>query len=88
MAAIDTIVSSPSISTCVGGEAVTPSDSAELTNVTTSIYIGGAGNLAVVMQDGSAFTLVALPVGTMLKNFRAKQVKSTGTTATNIVALW
>ena len=68
------------------GEAATPHDTNELTLASRAIYVGGAGALALVLVSGDAVTLSGVPAGTMLR-VRAKQVKSTGTTATNIVAL-
>lgn len=55
-------------------------------NLTSAIYVGGAGVVAVVFQDDSVveFTCIAgqlLPVN-------AKRVNSTGTTATLLVALY
>lgn len=67
------------------GEAVTPHDTNELTYASRALYVGTTGNLAVVMVDGTALTLSSVPVG--LHPLRVKQVKSTGTTASNIVAL-
>ena len=67
------------------GVAVTPSDSTILTT-TKMLYVGGAGALAVTFADGSALTLAAVPVG--FHPLQVTQVKSTGTVATNIVALY
>jgi hypothetical protein len=68
--------------------AVTPSDTLDLTTVTRWLYIGGAGNLAVVMfGTGTNLTLTGLLAGTLLP-MRVSRVKATGTTATNILALW
>jgi len=70
--------------------AVTPSDTDNLAQITRKIYIGGTGNLAVIMTGDVTNTPVvfsALPVGTVL-DIRVKRVMSTDTTATNIVALW
>lgn len=67
-------------------EAVTPHDVNELASVTRALYVGGAGNVALVMADGTAATLTAVPVGALLP-IRVRQVKATGTTATNLVGL-
>lgn len=64
--------------------AVTTSDTAA--NIFTRLYIGGAGNVAVVTEAGNTVTFSAVPVGTFL-DIRVKQVLATGTTATNIVGL-
>lgn len=69
-----------------GGEAVTPHDTNELTNVSRALYVGTTGNVAVVMRDGQSLTITSVPVG--WHRMRVKQVKSTGTTASNIHAFW
>lgn len=70
-----------------GGEAVTPSDSADLTNESRGLYVGGAGNVAVTMKDGTPLTFVGVPAGSLLP-IRVSRVKATNTTATSIVALY
>jgi len=68
--------------------AVTPNDSTDLSGgVTRGLYIGAAGNVAVLMADGSAVTLTALAVG-VTHPIAVSRVKSTGTTATSILALY
>jgi hypothetical protein len=64
--------------------AVTTSDTAP--NIFTRLYIGGAGNVSVVTENGDTVTFVAVPVGTQL-DIRVKQIRATGTTATNIVGM-
>jgi hypothetical protein len=67
--------------------AVTKSDTTEL-GPTRALYIGGAGNVAVMMQgDDAAVTFTAVPVGTILP-ISVRRVMSTDTTATNIVAIY
>lgn len=72
-----------------GAVAVTPSDTARVSK-TTGIYVGGAGNLAVVMGgEGAAAAGVvfqAVQVGEVLP-ISVIKVLATGTTATNIIAL-
>ena len=74
---------------------VTPSDTAPLPFITNRIWVGTAGNVAVVMMNASgasgppllaATTFSAVPAGTML-SIRVKQVMATNTTAIGIVAL-
>lgn len=65
--------------------AVTPSDSAETFG--SALYVGGAGNVALVTEYGDAVTFSGIQAGTTLV-LRFKQVKSTNTTATNLVRLW
>jgi hypothetical protein len=65
---------------------ITPNDSTVFAQ-TRGLYIGGAGNVAVVMADGTSATFNALQVG-VIHPLSVKQVKATGTTATNIVVLY
>jgi len=68
--------------------AVTPNDSEELAYLTRALYIGVGGNLSVKLRDDStAVVFVGVAEGTVLP-LQVKQVMATGTTATNIVALW
>ncbi len=72
------------------GTAITPADGTTLTTIPRALYIGGAGDVAVLMaNDGTdtPLTFSNLPAGTVLPA-RVKEVRATGTTATNIVALW
>lgn len=66
--------------------AITAHDSNELTYITKAIYVGGAGDLAVTMFNGDTVTFAGVPAGTTLP-IMVKLVKSTNTTATNIVGL-
>lgn len=69
-------------------EAITPDDATQLTRLPRAIYIGGAGDLIVQGQDDTTdTTFVGLSAGQVL-DIRPKFVKATGTTATNIVALY
>jgi hypothetical protein len=74
--------------------AITPSDTDELPMITRAIYVGGAGDIAVILADdtpvgssGSSITLKAVPVGTVLP-MRVRQVWSTNTTATLLIGLY
>ena len=67
-----------------GAAAVTPNDSTDLNEITTSIYVGTAGTLKVTMVDGSVVTYGAIAAGR--HPLRVKRVWATGTSATNIVA--
>ena len=63
------------------------SDTADLTNgICRALYIGVTGNVKVTMPDGTAVTFTGAPVGVL--PVKARRVWSTGTTATNIVALY
>lgn len=66
--------------------AVTPHDTNEITPP-RALYIGTSGDVAVIGRTGAAVTLKAVPQGTVLP-IRPKIVKSTGTTAADIVALY
>ena len=69
--------------------AVTPSDSAAVGagGYCVGLWVGGAGNVAVVLASGVSVTFTSVPAGTLLPIYVTK-VKATGTTATNIVALY
>lgn len=69
------------------GAAVTKSDATVLPP-TRAVYVGGAGDLAVIfVGDTAAVTLSSVPAGTLLP-IQVNKVMSTNTTATNIVALY
>jgi hypothetical protein len=71
----------------VSAAAVTPSNTADLNPIARGLWVGGAGNLSVILaNDDSAVSLLAVAAGTHLNMF-VKRVRVTGTTATNIVAL-
>lgn len=67
-----------------GGAAVTPSDAAMLAP-NRALWVGGAGNLVVVMADGQSLTLNNASGWMPLA---VSKVMATGTTATGIVALY
>jgi hypothetical protein len=66
--------------------AVTPSDVLNIGPATRALYIGGTGNLTVLMAGGQTVLFTALPIGWY--PISVTRVFSTGTTATNIVAVW
>jgi len=68
-----------------GAVAITPSDSTDLVSPGT-LYLGVTGNLVVTVRDGGDVTFSNVPVGFFPVN--VSRVKSTGTTATSIVALY
>ena len=51
------------------------------------LYVGGAGNVAVTTLGGDELIFNAVPVGTVLA-VQVSKLKSTGTTATLVNALW
>ena len=71
--------------------AVTPSDTALLqyngvTALAKSLYIGVSGDVALMSDDGNHIVFKSVPVG--LLRVSSTQVMATGTTATNILALY
>jgi hypothetical protein len=68
-----------------GAVAVTPSDSTTIP-VTRSLYIGVAGDLAVVMADGQSVTFNEVAAG--IFPIQVTKVMATNTLATDIVALY
>lgn len=66
--------------------AIAPSDVTDLTAVTRAIYVGSAAGNIVAIINGVAITFVAVPIGIL--PIQASRVNSTGTTSTNLVALW
>mgnify|MGYP003142377500 FL=1 len=69
-----------------GAASITPSDGADLAFVARALYVGGTGNIKIDTPNGDTVTFNAVPVGIL--PVRANKVYSTGTTATNIVALY
>jgi hypothetical protein len=66
---------------------VTPNDSTDLAiGFTRGIYIGGTGNLSVVMIDGQTITFPSVGAGSILP-LCVSRIRATNTTATNIIAL-
>jgi hypothetical protein len=66
---------------------VSPSDSADLPFMPRALYVGTAGTLSVLLIDGATtVNLGAVAAGTLLP-LRVNRVRSTGTGASNIVAL-
>lgn len=69
-----------------GAFLITPNDSTNLTQQTTGIYAGGAGNIKVDMINGDTVTFV-VPAGVVLP-VQVRKVYSTGTTASGVVGLY
>lgn len=74
-------------SPAMDGEMVTPSDAASLQQVTRAVYVGNGGTLAAEMASGAQVSLANVPGGALLP-LRLRAIRSTGTTASGLVALW
>lgn len=70
-----------------GAFSITASDSDDLSQVTRGIYVGTSGNLAVIMADDTEVTFNSLSAG-IVHPLRVKRVKSTSTTASNILGIY
>lgn len=71
-------------------EEITKSDTVDFTKgngVARGIYVGGAGDVAVVHPDDTVTVFESVPAGTILPVF-AKRVNSTSTSASKMVALF
>lgn len=75
------------ISPARGGVTVTPSDATELPQISRALYIGQGGDVSVTLADGDVLVFEAVPSGSLLP-IRAGTVRSTGTSASGILALW
>jgi len=73
--------------------AVTPSDTVNIAAVTGGnnngcvLYVGGTGNVKVLTVGGDEVTFTGVQAGTFM-SIQVLRVFATGTSATNIVALW
>ena len=77
-----------SIASSGSAAAVTPNDSTDLTGgVTRGLYVGVSGDVNVDMEDGETVLFTAMAAG-IVHPLRVLRVRSTSTTATNIVALY
>ena len=66
---------------------VTPDNDNDLSFVTRGIMVSVSGDVAVTTKAGNDVTLPALAAG-IIHPFRVSRIKSTGTTATGILAVW
>ena len=67
--------------------AITTSDTAELAYLPRGIYVGVGGDLNVDMLTGGTVLFKNVPTGAVLP-IRVKRVRTTSTTATNMVGLY
>lgn len=69
------------------GAAITPSDGTDIAGgVTDAVYVGGAGVVAAVFQDGSIANFTAVAGATL--PLKVRRINSTNTTATLLNALY
>lgn len=66
--------------------AITKSDTTTFSPAIRQVYVGGAGDVTVVTEDNVTVTFTGVPAGATIGPFFVKQIKSTGTSATNMVA--
>jgi len=70
--------------------AVTPNDSIDIPTTAKAIYVGTTGDIKVELAGdnvGVATVFKTVPAGAFLP-IRARRIWATGTTATNIVAMY
>ena len=67
-------------------EAVTPSDTADLTVSVRALYIGTTGDLAIYNGQGTAVVFKNLPAGSFVP-LNTTRVMATNTTASDIISL-
>lgn len=68
----------------VGASNVTPSDATDLTSPGVGLWVGTAGNVSAVMENGTTATFTGVLAGGFLP-FIFRRINATGTTATNMV---
>ena len=72
----------------VGQAAITPNDSTDLPVAPCrGIYVGAGGGVTVDVGNDANVTYVGVPQGSILP-VQASRVRATGTTATNLVAMY
>jgi hypothetical protein len=65
---------------------IAPSDSVDLSETTRALYVGGDGDLSLIMASGAAIVLAGVSAGTVLP-LRITRVMATATTATALAGL-
>lgn len=65
---------------------ITPTDTTAFASPARAIYVGGAGNIALITFAGTSITFNGLLTGSILP-VGAQRINSTNTTATNLVGL-
>ena len=69
------------------GFAITPHDTNLLPSPIRGLYVGVSGDVTLVDPEGTTLLFKNAVQGTELR-FRAKAVKATGTTATNLIGIY
>ncbi len=89
MAAIDAFTSHRSLLDTPAEHAfeITTNDNSDLPFITRYIWVGGGGDVHVIMLGGEEVTFRALAAGTLLR-IRARKVFQTGTDATQLVGMY
>ena len=78
---------SQNINSSMKAFAISKSNTADFEFLVRGIYVGGAGDVAVVNPDDSVCVFVGVPAGTILP-VQARRVNETSTDATNMVGLY
>lgn len=73
--------------TAMGWDNIVPSDTANLPQVPRAIHVGVGGNVVMVDRDGRTCTFQNVASGQMLV-CAPVQIRSSGTTASGLVALF
>ena len=66
--------------------AITPHDSTNLDAPTRAIYVGSAGGNISVQMNGATVVFKLVPIGIL--PIQCTRVNASGTTSTDLVALW
>lgn len=66
---------------------ITPNDNADFANFARAFYVGATGDVALTTVGGDDIIMVGLPLGSVVP-VACKRIKSTGTTASNLVGLY
>jgi hypothetical protein len=78
----------PSLSgPATGAFEISADDGSDLPEITRALYVGNAGNLALVMQTGAQVTLRNIAAGSVLP-LRVVRVLASGSTAGAVVGLY
>ena len=67
------------------GESLSVSTS--VSALTRAVWVGGAGNMRVDLENGSTLTFDGIKAGSLLP-IRVTRLRSLSTTATNIIGIW